>query len=122
MQGGDACRNLEKILIKIKVVFSLLLKGGHIFKNCTSKIQSYKCSKRHHIALCAFEQNKNDKVHSQINNDCNETSCNFISLANIVLLQIAFATKENDSFQYRAKILFDNGSQSSYITYIIEIH
>ena len=73
-------------------------------------------SKRHHIALCDFEQNEKGKVYSQINNDCNETSCNFISPANKVLLQTAIVTVENNSFQYRARTLSDNGSQSSYIT------
>ena len=47
-------------------------------------------------------------MHSQINNDCNETSCNFISPANKVLLQTVVATVENDSFQYHISILFDN--------------
>ena len=71
----------RKNIIKAKRRCFVCLKGGHISKNCTRKIQCYKYSKRHHIALCDFEQNKNDKVHSQINNDCNETSCNFISPA-----------------------------------------
>ena len=55
-------------------------------------------------------------MYSQINPDCNETSCNFISSANKVLLQTAIATVEKDSFEFLARILFDNGSQSSYIT------
>ena len=106
----------RKNIIKDKRCCFVCLKGEHISKNSTSKIQCYECSKRHHNGPWDFEQSKNDKVHSQINNDCNETGCNFISPANKVLLQTAIATIENDSFQYRARMLFDNGSQSSYIT------
>ena len=97
--------------IKDKKCRLACLKGIHISKNCTNKIQCYKCSKRHNIALCDFEQNKNNKVPSQIN-DSNETSYNFISL----ILQTAIATVGNDSFQYHATISFNNGSQSSYTT------
>ena len=71
-----------------------------------------KCSN----ALCDFGQDKNDKVYSEINNDCNESSCNFISSVNKVLLQTDIATVKNDRFQYQARISFDNGSQSSYVT------
>ena len=45
----------------------ICLKDGHS-KNCTNKIKWYKCSKRHHIALCDIEQNKNKKLHIQISN------------------------------------------------------
>ena len=75
----------------------------------------FRSSSRRHGALCDFEKNKNDKLLSQVNNDCNE-SCNFISPVNKVLLQTTIPTVENDSFQYYARVLFDNGSQSSYIT------
>ena len=112
MQGGYACRNQKNIKRRCFVCVN----GGHISKNCTCKIQCYKCSKRHHIALCDIEQNRKDKVHSQINNHCHETSFNFISPASKVLLQTAIATIENDGFQYRTRILFDNVSQSSYIS------
>ena len=91
----------EKNIIKDKRCCFVCLKGGHISKNCASKIQCYKCSKRH-IAFCDFEQNKNNKVYSQ-------PSCNFTSPANKVLLQTAIVTVENDSFQYEARMLFDNG-------------
>ena len=79
----------RKNIIKDKRCCFVSLRGGYISKNCRRKIRCYKCSKRHHIALSDFEQNKNDKVHSQINNDGNETSCNFISPVNKVLLQTA---------------------------------
>ena len=53
---------------------------------------------------------ENDKAYSQINDDCKETSCNFIFPVNKVLLQTTTETVENDSFQYHARILFDNGT------------
>ena len=41
----------RKNIIKNKRRCFVCLKGGHISKNCTNKIQYYKCSKRHHIAF-----------------------------------------------------------------------
>ena len=68
----------RKNIIKKRCCF-IFLKDGHSSKNCTNKIKWYKRSKRHHIALCDIEQNKNEKLPFQINNNCNETSRNFIS-------------------------------------------
>ena len=62
------------------------------------KVLEVALNKRHHIALCDFAQNKNDKVYSQINNHCNETSYNLIFPVSKVLLQTAIASVENDSF------------------------
>ena len=86
--------------IKDKRCCFVCLKSGRTSKNCTSKIQGYKCFKRTHIALCDFEQNENDKAYSQISNDCNQTCYNFIFPVNKVLLQTTIASAENDSFQY----------------------
>ena len=41
-----------KNILKDKRRCFFCLKGGHISKNCTSQIRCYRCSKRHHLALC----------------------------------------------------------------------
>ena len=57
---------------------------------------AFRSNSKRNVALCDFEKNKNDKLLSQINNNCNETSCNFISPENNVLLQSTITAVENE--------------------------
>ena len=59
-------------------------------------VQLFEVTLKRNVALCDFEKNKNDKLLSQINNNCNETSCNFISPENNVLLQSTITAVENE--------------------------
>ena len=58
---------------------------------------AFRSSSKRNVALCDFEKNKNDKLLSQINNNCNETSCNFISPENNVLLQTTITAVSADN-------------------------
>ena len=108
----------RKNILKDKRRCFVCLKGGHISKQCTTKIECYKCSKRHHVALCEFnnENKKDDKNTPKKDDNKTDTNVNFNSPSESVLLETARVTVENNNLKYRARVLFDNGSQSSYIT------
>ena len=83
----------------------------HIAKRCKSQIKCYKCSGRHHLAVCYH--NGGDPPNNK------ETSCQHVGSTSSnysVLLQTAHVNIRNRNITSFARILFDNGSQLSYIT------
>ena len=44
------------------------LKCSHLAKDCSSKIKCFKCSKRHHIALCDSEESGHSSNSSSVTN------------------------------------------------------
>eukprot|EP00111_Clytia_hemisphaerica_P012697 TCONS_00037364-protein len=132
------CRTITKpksrkdILIKQKRCF-LCLKQGHSLRDCRSKNTCYTCNKRHHSSICFGKpkENQDTKKDTKTENeqktpqqteqqeeDPLETQSTYAGVGGTVLLQTAKATvrgTENESSgQYR--ILFDSGSQLSYVT------
>ena len=100
----------KKSLIRQKKLFFICPRSGHIAEKCSSKIKSVKYLKRHHEALC--EGNQNDK-----NNSINYTTNDTISSASILLQTPRVKIRSPISNQaYTARIIFDSGSQLSYIT------
>lgn len=99
------------------------LRIGHNSRDCRSRIKCHKCSRSHHLAMCETkdtdtkkEQNKkpsdgaSSTTHASTNASTNSSAS--------VLLQTAIAEVKNASNEAnkRARILFDSGSQLSYIS------
>ena len=84
------------------------LKNAYIAKQCKSQIKCYKCSGRHHLAVC--HHNGGDPPNNK------ETSCQHVGSTSSnysVLLQTAHVNIRNRNITSFARILFDNGSQLS---------
>ena len=81
------------------------LRKGHMGRNCESSYECNKCSGRHHISLC-----ENPAKHSIVNNYCTNK--------NNILLQTATAQASavNSKLHHSVRLLFDTGSQRSYIS------
>ena len=101
----------RKIILKNKERCFVCLKNAHIAKQCKSQIKCYKCSGRHHLAVCYH--NGGDPPNNK------ETSCQHVGSTSSnysLLLQTAHVNIRNRNITSFARILFDNGSQLSYIT------
>ena len=107
----------RKDILKTKNRCFICLRPGHIAKNCRSSINCYHCKGKHHLAVCNTkfsepEQNfqKKETLHSNSNVSVNSCAS--------VLLQTAYSKVKNNvnNSSQSARILFDSGSQLSYIT------
>ena len=116
------CQSRKAILRRNKRCF-ICLDTGHIAKNCKSHYLCRKCKNgKHHISIC--EQSQADFPSLNREEDKNATSDNkgFVVHANCdksgILLQTARADilPTDDSVQVQTRILFDSGSQRSYIS------
>ena len=78
-------------------------------RNCQSKYTCNKCKKKHHISLCDTNVSTSEVPEVQHNN--------FVSSYNGVLLQTASAdcSDVGNSKSLSARVLFDSGSQRSYV-------
>ena len=83
------------------------LRNGHIARDCKSDYKCNKCTKKHHISICDAEERKVEK-----------TSNNFANNKNNVMLQTAVGQiyDVNSERFVMSRLLFDTGSQRTYIT------
>ena len=83
------------------------LQSGHISKNCKSDYRCNKCKRRHHISICDNPPQERGETHAT-----------FTGTSHDVLLQtgraVICSVESTDGILSR--ILFDGGSQRSYIT------
>ena len=106
----------------------LCLKKGHISKHCLSKYECRKCNGRHNISICSKSKNDFTKDDSKKNDLKNDDPNSYQSSSNQViahagvlkgsLLQTARAQICNIETEetLTTRILFDTGSQRTYIT------
>ena len=124
----------KEVLMKQKRCF-LCLKQGHSVRDCRSKMSCYTCNKKHHSSIC-FGKAKNshlsDKTEEenlktkqeetlepqQRGREPLETQNSYASAGSTVLLQTAKAKVSDTNNQNLGhfRILFDSGSQLSYIS------
>ena len=110
----DAQKRRE-ILKEARMCF-VCLKLGHIGKTCESGIRCKVCGKRHNQMICEGDKEKKG------NEPKERPERNAVTMASkgneSVLLQTAQAMVygEDESKQMRVNILFDGGSQQSYVT------
>ena len=102
------------------------LKGNHQVKNCKKSKSCYYCKGLHNSAICFQKDKKGDspKLAEEIKQDEktgsteNSHGCHVQSNVSFVMLQTAVVIVKNpkDSKELKIKVLFDNGSQRSYIS------
>ena len=104
----------------------ICMKIGHRAQSCSKNIKCFNCDERHHVAVCTYKSDSIDTSPSQQEEE-NEipqpivpVTSNFVDVnkVNSVLLKTAqaeiFSTDEKHS--KNARLLFDDGSMSSYVT------
>lgn len=106
------------------------LKSGHQSKECTSKVHCYTCKKPHHTAVCRQGKNKtliNNSVTMQdVNPKVKESQNDTVVISqakcggfNSIMLQVATVyvqSSEISGERIKANILFDTGSQKSFVS------
>ena len=127
----DAVKRKE-ILMKAKRCFNCL-RPGHGVKNCRNPKNCRNCGARHHQSICSkiytptsIPENKDknrEEKHDVDTKAADSKACTITAGSQVknrkhVLLQTAraIATNEDGSKTTTARILFDTGSQRSYIT------
>ena len=106
----------RKVILQNKWRCFTCLKPKHTSKDCKSVIKCFNCGERHHAAMC-MKNSKKERVNQSNSENVTSTSLSGSS-KNIGLLQTAQATVCDTKEKHSAKlrILFDSGSQLSYIT------
>ena len=109
----------------------ICLRNSHLARDCRLKISCFKCPGRHHVSLCEMEPpttetmaNRQTNVNSGNTTNRQHPSAHASTLPegsqDSILLQTAQALirdkKANASTGTRARVIFDSGSQKSYIT------
>ena len=91
------------------------LKTGHISRNCDRKCRN--CNGYHHQSICDKEVEREKKQEDKQEEPESVTATSTIKRKRI-LLQTArtFAYKDSDENKIPVRILFDSGSQNSYVT------
>ena len=105
----------REILKKQGRCFNCLRHGGHLARNCDTKIQCFKCSGRHHLAVC----NSSMADSSNIPSRATASPALHISSGMHVFLQtaqvnVSIPGKEL-SHSLTVRAIFDTGAQRSYI-------
>ena len=109
--------NARKSILQNKRRCFSCLKKGHISRECRSSIKCHKCSRRHHLAVCNQREKDRPPVHHDKQNESSHI-CHSSNNSNTdtILLQTASVEVKNNSITCHSRILFDSGSQLSYIT------
>ena len=105
----------------------LYLKDNHQVKNCKKSKPCYYCKGLHNSAICFQKDKKGDspklaeeiKQDEKIESTENYHGCHVQSDVSFVILQTAVVVVKNpkNSKESKIKVLFDNGSQRSYICF-----
>ena len=131
-RGGHwsrSCQTVTKPEIRKNILFKekrcyKCMKCGHTAFQCRSEIKCYRCNGKHHSSICTFEKRKKDPSSDggdvSVDADEKQTTESLISVCkrNSVLLQTARAqiSSTDEAETKNIRLLFDSGSQSSYIT------
>ena len=116
---SSECRVVSKPAARKSILITerrclLCLKPGHLVRNCFSKGKCFKCKNKHHVSICFYEK---AQKHRPEEGDSTNLLCD-TNKKKYVLLQTAQATISNDQTgkSMGVRILFDSGSQMSYVT------
>ena len=113
----------KDILKKQGRCFICLRRGGHLARNCDSKIQCFGCQGRHHLAVCDGGKSRVSGS-SAMEGTCNlpemSTSAMHVSSRMHVFLQTAQVVVSRpgmeSSHKLKVRAIFDTGAQWSYVS------
>ena len=104
----------------------ICLKTGHNARNCFHTKKCRHCEGKHHQSICAMSTPAEDQRNPTRNNVARETQTENATVTTTttansvtkgtVLLQTASCMAVNGSNSIPVRVLFDNGSQRSYVT------
>ena len=106
--------NARKEILRNSLCCYLCLKTGHVSKKCRKNYICRICRKKHHISVCE-EKNKQSPVQSPntaVNRNHEKCSKNVL-LQSVVL---RFQNIDNSNYCTDGAVLFDIGSQRSFVT------
>ena len=116
---ASACKNVKDLVERKAILkkqgrcFVCLSRGGHIARNCTSRVQCLGCKGRHHLAVC-------DKDNARpVNEGDLPSSAMHINSGTHVFLQTAEVTASRPDHAgqgIKIRVIFDTGAQRSYIS------
>mgnify|MGYP001794854622 CR=1 FL=1 len=126
------CRTVSNFAARKKIIRDtkrcfICLKQGHLSSQCKSKLSCFKCSERHHAAICSPKKSvygdnlgKKENIVEKKEETPKDNALTAVNseVSKSTILQTAMAKVENpDSFSSRqCRILFDNCSQLSYVS------
>ena len=119
---GDQCTSVtdvetRKSIIRRKNRCYICLKGSHIARECSSNRTCRNCRGKHHVCICNVPTK--DASNKEVESSGEQSSQLVVNTNNnCVLLQTALAKAFNCIIKKEIKIrvLFDNGSQRSFIS------
>lgn len=121
--SSSQCRNVTNVktrkdLIRKKGKCFVCLSSDHIARNCTVNYLCRKCQGKHNISICTAPENKKDSSDKGSGDKDNESLNVHVNSNGSILLQTAQAEVCNleDDISIRTRMLFDSGSQRTYIT------
>ena len=130
---SDQCRTVtdvrrrKEILMKKRRCF-LCTKGNHVMNDCFSKRKCFRCKGKHHTSICekgganGDERKKDESNEEKGKEEANTSSIAALTSQNAILLQTAqlkikgVSNKETQKCAVTCKVIFDSGSQRSYVT------
>ncbi|OXA52865.1 Pro-Pol polyprotein [Folsomia candida] len=108
----------KKILVKENKGCFICLGRGHIAKKCKASVSCRVCKSNHHEVMCSQveKDDQQDNSYTFISTDAAQTNiqCQSDVLLKTVLVKVGCQEKKEDRV---VRLLFDEGSQRSYITY-----
>ena len=109
--------NLSRKDILRKSGLCFICFGEHLASQCKSQYRCNKCKGKHHISICTFNENKPYDLKNYQQTE-QSTSTNFSADKNAVLLQTAYVEVKNPNHSKKknSHLLFDTGSQRTYIS------
>ena len=131
----------KRTILKRNGLCFICFEKGHLASSCTLDYSCNKCQGKHNISICMEPNRQDDKNNRRTSNKINNSNStnsvgtntstesattNFnnssTSSVNSVLLQTAktTATNVNESKQLNVRIMFDSGSQRTYISNYVQ--
>ena len=105
----------REILKKQGRCFNCLRRGGHLARNCDTKIQCFKCSGRHHLAVCNSSMADSSNIPSRATaSPALHISSGMHVFSQTAQVNVSIPGKEL-SHSLTVRAIFDTGAQRSYI-------
>jgi len=101
------------------------LRGGHVAKDCTTKIECYQCKKKHFVIMCPDSDKKTED--EDRNSALTETESATVAnnsnqvrgLGEVLLKTLHVGIRGTNGKELEARVLFDDGSQHSYLKSLV---
>ena len=114
---ASQCKSITNVSSRKSIIIRkgrcfVCLGTDHYAKDCPTKYSCHKCQGRHNISICPSSLKKKGRT------DIEKTHNGHVSSCNGILLQTAKAkvSDTNNLSTINARVLFDSGSQRSYVS------